>query len=143
MDPSDDEAFIAKLPPVTPRICRSNPLQIVPLESYFHKNITPKVPGDDYLVPSFAMHYGLLTDGYLIHLQYCGSEHKVIFGGSRWPLLDLKNVKAGHEIRQVGATLWSSNEVCTISKPRTFNYTEILSEYFSQCFWRLSRFVLE
>lgn len=71
------------------------------------------MPGTSYLVPSFAVHWGLVIRHSLFHLRYFPDVpvKKVRFVLSLWEE-DMK--KEGHELRVIGSTHYNTDQLVEI-----------------------------
>jgi hypothetical protein len=71
------------------------------------------MPGTSYLVPSFAVHWGLVIRDSIFHLRYFPNvpEKRVRFVWGPWEE-DMK--KKGHEVQVIGTTRYTTDQLIAI-----------------------------
>jgi hypothetical protein len=104
---ADQDAMFQQLP--SPTAASVTPVGITEIRSLVCRG-KGQMPGFSYVVPGFAVHWGLVIRGTLFHLRYVPSTN----GNSvkfRWTTWDEESIKPGNEISVIGATIYSTDDI--------------------------------
>jgi hypothetical protein len=96
------------------------------------------LPGASYVVPTFAVHWGIIVRRTLFHLRYNSQTRSVKFSWQPW---DVES-DSRHKVDSVGTTKYNTDDLIHIGIPLPYKFIKIRGKAY-RGFWRLSQSVLE